>query len=135
MRISILCFTLLVVPLAFMAACSSHVPATVTLTPPMPIKKDLTIFVLAQRQRERIVQSLRDAGLVVSDEWDNTGYSLTVRVGSNRGSAECGGTNNVDYTLSGAGQRLMVIKGRGRTGSCDPNIFDDMSRKLASFAG
>ena len=135
MRISIVCLSLLVVPLALMSACSSHVPATVTVSPQIPIKKGSTIFVLAQVQRERIVKSLVDAGLEVSDQWTGDGYSLTVQVGSSRGRQECGGTHNVAYTLSGAGQRLMVIKGRGRTGSCNPNIFDDMSRKLASAAG
>ncbi len=135
MRLSIACLFVLAVPLVLMSACATHVPATVTMSPNVPFKKGATVFVLAQRQRERIVESLTNAGLVVSDAWTGDGYSLTVRIGSRRGGQECGGTHNVAYTLSGAGQPLMVIKGRGRTGTCEPNIFDDMSQKLASFAG
>ena len=30
---------------------------------------------------------------------------------------------------------LMVIKGRGLTGTCAPNVFDDMSQKLATYFG
>ena len=82
MRISIVCLSLLVVPLVLMSACSSHVPATVTMSPHTPIKKGATIFLLAERQRERILKSLTDAGLVVSDEWTGDGYSLTVQVGT-----------------------------------------------------
>ena len=29
--------------------------------------------------------------------------------------------------------RVLVLKGRGLTGSCVPNLFDDMSEKLASY--
>jgi hypothetical protein len=100
----------------------------------MAIKKGAPIFVVAQRQRARIAQSLLDAGLNVSDEWATDGYSLNVAVGNNRGTRECGTVSNVTYVLSGSGMRLMVIKGRGATGSCVPNIFDDMSRKLAIYA-
>jgi hypothetical protein len=134
MRISSLSSILLVLSIALLSACATHVPATVTVNPPVPIQKDAAIFVLAQVERERIVQSLSDAGLTVTDKWTGDGYSLTVRIGSNRGSSECGGTHNVDYTLSDSGQRLLVIKGRGQTGSCEPNIFDDMSQKLASLS-
>ena len=81
MRISIVCMSLLVVPLALMSACSSHVPATVTVSPQIPIEKGSTFFVLAQVQRERIVKSLVDAGLAVSDQWTGDGYSLTVHTG------------------------------------------------------
>jgi hypothetical protein len=29
----------------------------------------------------------------------------------------------------------MVIKARGLTGTCAPNVFDDMSQKLATYFG
>ncbi len=134
MRVSILCLPLLVVSFALVSACATTVPATVRMSPHVPIKKGSTIFVLAKVQRERIAQSLADAGLVVSDEWAGGGYSLTVQVGNNRARRDCGTVNNVTYVLNGLGQRLLVIKGRGATGSCDPNVFDDMSRTLASYA-
>jgi hypothetical protein len=47
----------------------------------------------------------------------------------------CGGTHNVIYTLEGNGQQLMEIKGRGLTGDCIPNVFDDMSQMLSTYFG
>ena len=134
MRSTIALLSLLVLSLGLVSACASPVPATVTWTARVPIKTGASIYVLAQRQRERIVKSLVDAGLEVSDEWTGAGYSLEVSVGSSRASRPCGRVNNVAYTLSGDGQRLMVIKGRGGTGSCEPNVFDDLSRTLATYA-
>jgi len=134
MRTAIVFIFLLVLPLGVIPGCSSLVPATVTLSPRMPIKKGSDIFVIAQVQRERIVKSLVDAGFQVSDEWTNDAYSLTVSVGRWRASRACGRVNNVAYVLNGAGRRLMVIKGRGGTTGCEPNVFDDMSRTLAYYA-
>jgi hypothetical protein len=134
---------LLVLPLGLTSACSLVVPAKVTLSPQVPIDKGTNIFVVAEAQRERIVKSLIDAGLNVSDEWTVRGYSLTVSVGrwrtfrnlgSYRTSRECDRVSNVAYVLSGGSHQLMVIKGRGATGYCEPNVFDDMSRLLAVYA-
>ena len=125
---------LLVLPLGLTSACSHVVPATVTAIPQVPIHKGANIFVVAQAQRDRIVKSLVDAGLNVSDEWAVDDYSLTVSVGRWRGSSGCSGVSNVAYVLNDAGRRLMVIKGRGATDECVPNVFDDMSRLLAVYA-
>jgi hypothetical protein len=125
---------LLVLPLGLTSACSHVVPATVTAMPQVPIDKGANIFVVAQAQRDRIVKSLVDAGLNVSDEWAVDDYSLTVSVGRWRGSSGCSGVSNVAYVLNDAGRRLMVIKGRGATDDCVPNVFDDMSRLLAVYA-
>ena len=47
----------------------------------------------------------------------------------------CGQKHNVSYSLAVHGSNVMVIKARGWTGSCEPNMFDEMSAKLAeSFA-
>ena len=134
MRTAIIFSSLLVLSLGLSSACASHVPATVSWTARVPITTSASIYVLAQRQHERIVKSLVDAGLKVSDEWTGEGYSLKVSVGSSRLRRGCGTVNNVAYVLNGDGQRLMVIKGRGATGSCEPNVFDDMSRTLATYA-
>jgi hypothetical protein len=138
MRIAILLLALLVAPLGLVLACTSKVPATVTVSPPLPIKS-AKIFLLAHSQRDRIAKSLIDASLDVTDEWTTDSYALTVRVGNRRGARACGAVSNVAYELRGivpnaGAQRLMVIKGRGGTGSCEPNVFDDMSRLLASYA-
>jgi hypothetical protein len=125
---------LLVLPLGLTSACSHVVPARVTSSPQVPIDRGVHIFVLAQGQRERIVKSLIDVGLNVSDEWAADGYSLTVSVGRWRTSRECGRVSNVAYVLSGGEHQLMVIKARGATGDCEPNVFDDMSRLLSVYA-
>jgi len=39
------------------------------------------------------------------------------------------------YILNGRAGRILVLKGRGMTGGCSPNIFDDMSRLLARHFG
>ena len=73
-----------------------------------------------------------DAGLRPTNAVQDANYVLEVRIGNSRGSRSCGSTNNVAYTLSTRAQRVLVIKGRGQTGSCESNILDEMSRKLAS---
>jgi hypothetical protein len=119
---------------AMYAACSSDVPPTVTYRPQAPIPRDATIFVLATHQRERIVESIQKAGLAVAESWGDSDYVLDVRLGSSRGSSTCGTIHNVTYVLKRGSARAIVIKGRGVTGSCVPNIFDDMSVTLASFS-
>jgi hypothetical protein len=80
------------------------------------------------------VKSLVDAGLHVTDEWTSDAYTLRVSVGRWRASNGCGRVSNVSYILERAGQRHMVIKARGGTESCEPNVFDEMSRTLATYA-
>jgi hypothetical protein len=128
-------FALLVVlQLAFLSGCTSTVPAAVTMRPGYPLKPTARIYLSARMQWDRIAQSLEDAGLTPTDEFGNADYALDVRVGRNRSNAACGGLSNVAYTLTRDRRPVMVIKGRGRMGICAPNVFDDMSRKLASFA-
>ena len=121
----------LAVLVAFQVACSSLVPATVTYSPTFPFEKNEEIFLMANRQHARIGQSLMDAGLKIADKLGESTYALRVNVGSSRSSSKCGTVNNVAYVLTAEGRRVVVIKGRGATGTCTPNIFDDMSRKLA----
>ena len=73
---------------------------------------------------------------VSSSVGDHSGadYTLDVRVGRSRYRTSCGSVRNVVYILSNASGRLMIIKGRGLTGSCSPNVFDDLSQKLAFYA-
>jgi hypothetical protein len=118
--------------LLLQVACASSIPATVTRRAMTPIDRDASVFVVAERQRPAVVASLERAGIQVVEEFSRMDYALEVRVGSNRLSRECGSIHNVSYVLTGFGQNLLVIKGRGATGTCDPSIFDDMSRELAS---
>jgi hypothetical protein len=120
---------------AFVSGCTSPVPPTVTRVPATPLKANPAIFVQATVQRPRIAESLRQAGVRLAESYGEADYTLNVRVGRRRGNQACGGTSNVSYILDGKSGHLMVVKGRGLTGTCTPNIFVDMSRKLATYFG
>jgi len=115
-------------------SCASDVPATVARHYGFPIEKKTEIFVIAADERPRIVESLKKAGLKPVDARSANGYSLDVRLGGNRRTQPCGSVRNVTYVLSGPPGRMAIIKGRGATGTCEPNMYDDMSAKLASIA-
>ena len=116
-------------------ACTTRVPATVTQPPVSPLPKDAKIFLKAARDHARVQQSLQNAGFSLATEGSGAKYALLVKIGRWRGSGECGTVNNVAYVLSTIDHRVMVIKGRGPTGTCPGNILDEMSRMLASYAG
>jgi hypothetical protein len=115
--------------------CTSPVPPTVTRTPRAPLDANPTIFLQANVQRPRIAESLRKAGVHLAESYSEADYILNVNVGRRRKNQTCGGSSNIAYVLDGRDRHLMVIKGRGLTGTCVPNIFDDMSQKLASYLG
>ena len=124
-----------VLQLVLLSSCTTPLPATVTRAPVSPLKSNPKIFVRAAAQRERIVESLRNAGLEAMNSSSGPDYTLEVRVGRSRRSTPCGGISTVAFVLSHEGRYVLVIKGRGLTGSCRPNIFDDMSHKLSSYVG
>ncbi len=99
------------------------------------MKADPTILLQATVQRPRIMDSLQKAGLRPATSYAEADYVLSVIVGKRRVRMSCGGTHNVIYTLEGNGQQLMEIKGRGLTGDCIPNVFDDMSQMLSTYFG
>ncbi|MBW2542582.1 MAG: hypothetical protein JRF15_10870 [Deltaproteobacteria bacterium] len=117
------------------SACTSPVPPTVTRAPRVVLKANPTIFLQATAQQPRIAESLRQAGVQLVDSYGAADYILNVNVGRRRGSMACGGTNNVAYILDGREGHLLVMKGRGLTGTCTPNIFVDMSQKLVTYFG
>ncbi|GEM_PF-2483570 len=125
----------LFVALATLVSCGSRVPPTVTLHPQMALDPDAAIYVTSNRQRERVMLAVQNAGLNVASEFRDARYSLRVKIGRSRGGGECGANANVVYILDAIGRRAMVIKGRGRTGDCEPNILDEMSAKLAMGFG
>ena len=128
-------FIAIVLPAVLAAGCTSPVPPTVTRSPMAPLKANPTIFLQATVQKPRIAESLRQAGVRLAPSFGEADYILNVKVGRRRRTQACGGTSNVAYILDGTAGHLMVIKGRGLTGTCTPNVFDDMSRKLASYFG
>ncbi len=118
----------------FSISCTSQVPATVTMHPIGLIDAKEPIYVIASTQRDRIVESLRKAGLKPSNKPGPGGYALNVKLGGSRASMDCGTLRNVAYVMTAGSARIVVLKGRGHTGTCDPNILDDMSALLASLA-
>lgn len=124
----------LVLVFALLPSCSTPVPATVAFGPSIRMTEEPTVAVTANEQRVQVEESLRAAGLIVARDRPSN-YWLQVDVGSSRGSQPCGRMANVRYTLSQRGERILVIKGRGPTGSCNPNVLDDMSRLMESYFG
>ncbi len=117
------------------SGCTSPVPPTVTRAPTTPLKENPAIFLQASVQNPRIAESLRKAGVRLSESYAEADYILNVNVGRRHNNQICGGSSNIAYVLDGRGGRLMVMKGRGLTGTCVPNVFDDMSQKLATYFG
>ena len=129
-------FLLLLVVIGSLPSCTSTVPPTITRTPQVALRGDAPVFLIAKRQRERVAQSLTRAGIELSNRLEDDSYTLIVKIGRGRGVSSCGVTANVAYILrSSYGRNIMVIKGRGRTGDCTPNMLDDMSRRLAATMG
>jgi hypothetical protein len=117
------------------SGCTSPVPPTVTRTPTAPLIADPVVFLQASVQKPRIADSLRKAGVRLTESFSEADYILKVNVGRRHQNQTCGGSSNIAYVLDGRGGHLMVIKARGLTGTCVPNVFDDMSQKLATYFG
>ena len=131
MRNRILILLVLLLSAIAVASCATQVPPTITMHPQIALDPDAALVVTSNRERPRVVRALGDAGLKIANGYQNAGYILRVRVGHTRGRSDCGNNANVAYILKAAGRNVMVIKGRGRTGKCQPNILDEMSQELA----
>ena len=112
-------------------SCSTMVPATITWPPSPALDGEPAVFVVAVHQRESIKRSLEKAG-VRAVESGIASYTLRVKVGSSRDTRECGSKNNVNYLLSAYGSVVLAMEGRGWTGDCQDNMFDEMSALLAA---
>jgi len=128
-------FSSLVAAMLFLAACATPVSPTVTMNRGPSLSADSMIYLSVRVERERIAQSLQDAGFTTTARLADAQYTLEVTAGRSRRGTSCGHVRNVSYILTDRAQRVMAIKGRGLTGSCVPNIFDAMSRELASQTG
>ena len=117
------------------SGCTSPVPPTVTRAPMTSLNAHPAIYLQANVQRPRILDSLHGAGIRTTTSLEEADYILAVDVGERRVNMKCGGMHNIVYTLSGEGFSLVEIKGRGLTGDCTPNAFDDMSQTLATYFG
>jgi hypothetical protein len=118
-----------------LSSCTSPVTPTVTRPPTTSLNAHPAIYLQASVQRPRILDSLHGAGIRTATSLEKADYILAVNVGKRRVNMKCGGMHNIVYTLSGKRFPLMEIKGRGLTGDCMPNVFDDMSQTLVSYFG
>lgn len=109
--------------------CAPTAPQVRVLAP-LPRAGDAAIYLTAARQKEEIARALRAAGFRLAERVDETPYYLRVTIGSDQGSRACGTLNNVRYDLRLQGRSAVVAEAKGWTGSCEPNIFDAVSREL-----
>jgi len=112
-------------------SCSTTIPATITWSLSTPLDGEPAVFVVAVSQREPINRSLEKAG-VRAIESGIAPYTLRVKIGSSRDTRECGSKNNVNYLLLAYGSVVLTMNGRGWTGDCQDNMFDEMSALLAA---
>ncbi len=125
----------IVLQVALGSGCTSPVPPTVTRAPTNQLKANPAIYLQASVQRPRVAESLRNAGVHLAETFAEADYILNVKVGKRHRTQACGGSSNISYILDGRANHLMVIKARGLTGTCLPNVFDAMSQKLATYFG
>jgi hypothetical protein len=126
---------LIALQVVLVSGCTSPVPPTVTRAPMTSLRAHPAVYLHANVQRPRILDSLRGAGIRTAISLEEADYILTVDVGKRRVAMKCGGMHNIVYILGSNGLPLMEIKGRGLTGDCLPNAFDDMSQTLVTYFG
>jgi len=121
----------LAVALALGFGCSSIVPPETRVVAPIDSSMPATLYVVTNDEGETLFASLRRAGFTLVRDPRESNAALNVRFGSWRARRSCGQVRNVVYDLRLNGVRVAVIKGRGWTGSCSPNILGAMSSELA----
>lgn len=110
----------------------ANVPPRVTYAPSEPINRDRPFFLVASRERAKIEKALKQEGVATTAQNLTSMYELRVRVGRSLSNEKCGSVRNVSYEVLDQGMRVMIIKGRGPTGSCTSNIFEQMSKMLVA---
>ena len=108
---------------------------TVTPTPTkqgnLVLEAEPNFYVTAAKQKPAIVDALRRAGIVVVDDLLESSHQLRVTLGVDKSFRSCGTLNNVKYAIRLQRRTLFELAGRGWTGECEPNVFDEMSLELA----
>jgi hypothetical protein len=95
------------------------------------VDRGFSVFLTAARQKARISESLRHAGIQVVDDILDSPALLRATVGNEKGVRRCGTRNNVKYALRIGNDQLLELTAAGWTGTCEPNVFDELSAKLA----
>ena len=111
-------------------ACGT-VPPTPTTQGTLVLEAEPSFYVTAAKQKPAVVDALRRAGIVVVDDLLESSHQLRVTLGVDKSFRDCGTLNNVKYTIRLQRRTLLEFAGRGWTGECQPNVFDEMSLELA----
>ena len=110
----------------------ANVAPRVTFAATEPIDIERPFFLVVNRDGEQVEKALSKEGVKITNANLDSIYELRVRVGRNLSREKCGSVHNVSYEVLDRGMRVMIIKGRGPTGSCQPNIFEQMSKELVA---
>jgi hypothetical protein len=118
-----------------LAGCASPVPPVTRAHGPIQQGLPESLYVQANRDREAVVASLERGGFEVAPDLRGATFMLTVRIGKQRNSQDCGSLHNVVYELRYEAMPVAEIKGRGWTGTCYPNILDQSTAELLRLFG
>lgn len=88
------------------------------------------VFLVAAQQKERIAESLQEAGFELADDLLDAPYLLRVTLGNEKDFRACGTLSNVKYSLRHEGRSVVDLTAAGWSGTCKPNVFDEMSERL-----
>jgi hypothetical protein len=97
---------------------------------PLPEGIDTPIYLTAARQKDNIKRALRVAGFRIVDRMEDSLRLMRVTIGVDQGSQTCGTLNNVRFQIRYEGRNVVEATAKGWTGSCQPNIFDEVSREM-----
>lgn len=112
-----------------LCACTPQ-PSRVTYEALLPETRDRQLFLVATRQKERVRHSLEKAGFEMVEDPLEAPFYLRVTLGNEKGFRDCGTLNNVKYALRYEGIPILDLGAAGWTGTCEPNVFDEMSGQL-----
>ena len=110
-------------------ACGSVRPQ-VTRYAPFPTDTDPTIFVISATHKPAAIDALRRTRFEIVDNLAHAEFVARVTVGVDKSFGSCGTLNNVKLALSSREQQLLEIQARGWTGTCQPNVFDQVADAL-----
>ena len=116
--------------LALLPACAPK-PIRAIYEKPFAAGEDRALFLTAARQKDRIERALVAAGFSLAEDPLGTRAHLRVTIGNEKRLRDCGSLNNVKFALRLDGEPVLELAAAGWTGSCEPNVLDDMSRDLA----
>ncbi len=120
---------LALLPLLALAACTPAAPPLDAATA-LPTGPRTPIFVTAARHKVEVKQALAAAGFRLVDELSDDALLLRATIGIDQGEQACGTMNNVRLQLRHQGDNVAEVAGKGWTGSCQPNLLEELSRKL-----